>query len=211
VQKNRAQLSDEVQNETLLEFAYSYAGSVGIVLTLPGEAVLFESHFDQAIATVFEMTKADTPDRLKGFSRRLGIAPIKAMYAWANDLAQAGFGADIKWRSNRDVAPSLFIQRQELQTLTNAIQATSEEQREDFTRVGSLLAVHVPRRTFTFQFEDGERTGIIHGTFADAISRSYGVELPSKRYRATIRRTTKTFYSTEQDEVKDFLVRLETI
>jgi hypothetical protein len=208
--KRTAHIPDQIMQETLFEFGYTYPGSVGIVFTLPSEATLYEHYFDEAITALFSMTKANTPDLLHEYSRTLGIAAVRAMYTWAHQLAKDEAGLDIKWKSNREFSANLFMQWQEFRALTEVIQSTSEDDEAIFTVEGILQGADVLRKTFHFEFIEDNRPRHISGSFIDAISPLHSVELP-KRYRATIKETRKTFYSTQEDQVRHTLLGIESI
>lgn len=208
--RRRGHLSEEAVQETSFGVAYTFPGSLGVVLTLQKEAVLFDGKLDEAIQTVFNMAKVEQSSAIKEYSRKLGPAPIRAMFNWANDLAYAESGIDVKWYRDQQVRSSLFIQKQQFTSIRRALLEESEEEREEFTVAGDLLGADVQRKSFHLRIQrDGKREDVF-GNFSDAISPSHTVELP-KMYRATIRRTTKIRYSTEQEEVHNFLLRIEDV
>jgi hypothetical protein len=101
---------------------------MGFALTIPNERLLMiENNLDETIYTIFELAKAGEPFQVLEFARRLGPAPIRAMYRWALTHDQFGLGVDIEWRRGRDVLAKLFIQRPELQNLHRIIAETSTE------------------------------------------------------------------------------------
>jgi len=208
--KRKGALSEEALQEASFGLGYTFPGSLGVVLTLQKETVLFDSKLDEAIQTVFEMAKVNTSNAIKKYARKLGVAPIRAMFNWASDLAYSESGVDIKWYRAQEVRSSLFIQKQQFTSLRRALLEESEEEQEEFTMVGDLLGADVQRKSFHLRTEREGKREDIFGNFTDAISPSHTVELP-KMYRATIRRTTKIRYSTEQEEIHNFLLRIENV
>ena len=203
--KQRGRLSADAAQETEFGFAYTFPGSVGVVMTLPNDALLLgETKLDEAILTIAEMTKLKTSDQLSVYAKKLGLPPIRAIYRWASDLIEADLGADVEWRRRDTVRASLFLQRPELETLKQAIEHTSEKAEEEFDVVGDLVGVDVTGRSFHMKIPDRED---IRGSFRDAISSQHTVEVP-KRYKAKIRKTTTVYYATEEESVVHFLVRL---
>jgi hypothetical protein len=85
-------------DEVSLDFAYTYPGSTGVVLTIPSQANIFGSYYHEAVSTLFNMAKSQSAGELKTFSERVGISAMRAMYRWADDLVSAGFGIDIQWK-----------------------------------------------------------------------------------------------------------------
>ena len=208
VPKERARFGLDVAAATSLEFGYSFAGSLGIVLTIPNERLLIgESVLDEAVQTIFGMAKATQPGHILEHARQLGPAPVRALYRWAAGHAQSGLGVDIEWRRERVIRSHLLAQRPELERLYLTIEATSEETVEEQELGCDLVGADVTRRSFHIRLEDGQD---IRGSFKEAISASHTVELP-KRYRVKLRRTTRVKYSTEEEEVTFELLNLEPV
>jgi hypothetical protein len=207
--KQVGRVSSEVVTETSLDFAYTFAGSVGFVLSVPSERFLFpeqETNLEASIGEIFEVAKATKPETILGFARRLGRAPIRLLYKWADTHARSMFSADVQWKHGQTVKKSLLIQRQEFEVLRKTIEATSEEQRVDVIVTGVLVGADATRRTFHLQPDSG---GDIRGAFVPGtISDSHTVELP-KRYQAHLTKTTLVHYSTEEEESHYLLVQLE--
>ncbi len=204
--KMRARVSAESAMETAFRFGYAFPGSLGIVLTLPNERLLFgESKLDESIFTIFDMAKASDSSQILKFAKRLGPAPIRAMYKWARDQAQSGLGVEIEWRRDRDVRAKLLVQRPEFEHLQRLIDETSQETREEITVTGQLVGADVERRSFHMRLESDTE---IRGFFTDAIGLSHTVELP-KLYRANITKTVTIRYSTEEEDIHYHLLRLE--
>lgn len=203
--------SNDIAEETLLDYAYSFPGSVGVAFTVPSQASLYGNYFDETIGELFSMAKSRSSQDLKKFSRRLGVGPVRAMYRWADDLAKSGFGIDVQWKGSQVEHSRLYVQKVELQSLTASILATSEETNSEFTVEGILQGADVPTRNFHFQYRDQKnRKKDIRGKFIDAIKADHPVKIPG-RYRAKIQRTTTTNYSLEEDEIKHLLVDLKEI
>jgi len=206
--KRSAKLSAEVVAETALDLAYVFPGSIGFVLTVPNETTLFDNTtIDESISLIFEVAKAQRPDEVLAFARRLGPAPIRALYNWADAHVKALFTADIEWRRGERIRQKGMIQWQEFERLQRAISETSDEVSEEFTLTGMLLGTDVATRKFHLRPDNGSD---IRGESGEIISISHPVEVP-KRYTVKIRKTTKTHYSTEQEDVSYELLGLESI
>jgi hypothetical protein len=206
--KHTAKLGAEVAAQTAFDFAYAFTGSVGFVFTVPNETTLFDNTvMDESIRLIFEVAKAQRPEDILAFARRLGPAPIRALYKWADDHVKASFSADIEWRRGEVVRQKVLIQWLEFERLRQAISETSDESSEEFTLGGLLVGTDVTKRTFHFQPDDGSD---VRGKSGEVISPSHPVEVP-KRYEAALRKTTKIHYSTEQEDVSYELLKLEAI
>jgi len=208
--KKQSQVSDEVIAETTLDFAYTFPGSIGIALTVPSQVSLFGNYFQETINELFHMARLSKSEDLRVCSRKLGIAPVRALYAWADDLVKADFGVEVQWKGVQNEPSKLFVQRPELHILREAILATSEEHHEEFTLVGILKGVDIDSRSFHFQYKEEKKRRDIRGHFIDTISQQRPVKVPAE-YRVTIARTTRTNYSMDKDEVRDILLRIEPL
>lgn len=206
IPKQRANVSAESRVESTLNFGYSYSGSLGMMLTIPNERLLFgESNLDLAISDIFELAHATRPEQIREFAQRLGPAPVRTMYQWAEGLIESGLGADIEWRRNLSVRAQLLIQEPELRELHHIISETSEETIEQIVIEGQLTGADVDRKTFHMKLESGED---IRGSFREAISISQTVELP-KRYRAVLNKSETIRFSTEENLISYELLKLE--
>lgn len=208
--KMTAHLHEGTWQDTQFDFAYSYPGSIGVTMTLSSEVDLYGSPFDKAIYTIFNMAKVQTSEEMKEYSREVGIAPVKAMYVWAEALARAEFGVDIKWIGYRTPETRLIIQRPDLISLRDTISSMSEQESADFSMEGILIAANSVRKTFGFQYYEGEEVRVINGKFIDAINQAHAATVPA-HYKAHFRKTTRTTYSTEEDKIEYLLLRLEEI
>lgn len=196
-------------DETLMDFAYTFPGSVGVALTIPSQADLFGNYYHQAIDVLSHMAKAQSADELKMFSQRIGIEPMKAMFRWADDLVEAGFGADIQWKGPRESYPRLMIQKPELTALKTVMRATSDEHIDEFTKTGILQGIDMTNHSFHFEYKDeAGRIKPVYGKFKDAISPLKPVKVPDK-YTISLRKSTRVFYSMDEEETKHYLLHIQ--
>ena len=106
--KDRARFDADTVSETAFDFAYSFNGSVGIVLTMPNERLLVgETTLDKTFLAINEMSKAENSEQIANLAKLFGIASIRKMYQWTNDHVQSGLGADIQWRRGDTLAHRL--------------------------------------------------------------------------------------------------------
>ena len=210
IPKTRARISKEIETETEFRFGYTYPGSVGVVLTMPSERLLFgESYLDESVRLISEMARLhDSPSVLE-FARKLGPASVRALYRWAYDHDESGSGVEIEWRRRKEIRTRLFAQRPELSRLHNTIGITSDEIVSEQTVHADLVGADILRQTFHMKLDTGEE---IRGSMSEEIeiSEEKTLELP-RRYRAKIVKTEKILYSTEQEIVSYYLKELEPL
>jgi hypothetical protein len=202
--KQRARASAGTIDATAFRFAYSYPGSVGIMMTLRRDANLFdESQLERAVEQTFQLLKATEQEQVEALVETVGLPAVRQAHAWALENAKAGFGADIAWKPQTDSMTLVRIQPQEAARLATFL--GSAISRETITAAGNLLHVDYTEKTFRMEV-DGEA---IHGTFDDAISRGKPAHIPW-RYIATLNVSTKVAGDEEEEEKTYFLVRLES-
>ncbi len=203
--------SSQDENETILDFAYTFPGSVGVALTIPTQVNLFGNYFPETINVLSQLAKSRSTTELKAFSQRIGLAPIKALYTWADDLVNAGFGVEVKWKGISNEYPSLFIQKPELTSLKNVMRSTSDEHKKEFTKTGTLQGADMTNHSFHFQYKDPKgKMQDINGKFIDAITPAKPVKVPGK-YTVSIKTTSRIFYSTDEEETKHLLLRVRKV
>src|SRR5262249_14820307 len=132
--KQTAKLSTDAIAQSSLDFGYTFAGSVGFVLTIPNERLLeMENDLDEAVQLIFEVSKAQTPPEILNHAKRLGKAPIRAIFRWADSHVKALFSADIEWRRGRSLRKKTIIQNPEFERLQQTLLQTSEETTTEIT------------------------------------------------------------------------------
>jgi hypothetical protein len=203
--KKQSQVSAEIAAKTTFGFGYTFAGSLGVVLTLPNQRLLLaDSDIDEAIHIVFKMARAKTTEEVAYFAHTLGVAPVRKIYQWALDHVQAGLGVDIQWKREEAVRAELFIQPPELEVLERTIAATSDITEETFFVRGRLLGADVKSRTFHLEFEDGSD---IRGKMSEEVASQEEIAL-KHHYAAKIHKRVKIHYAMEKEDVSYTLLDL---
>lgn len=204
--KQRARLAPDVVSETSLGFAYSYPGSIGVVLTLNNERLLLgRTLLDDALKSTEQVIHASDSKGLAELSRKLGAPPIRAAYRWANDQLTFGMTSQIEWHRREELRSSFLIQKPELERFRIIADETSPEETEDITVDVQLVGADVAAQTFHIELQDGSP---VRGRCAPGvISNTHLVELP-QNYHAKLIKTTKIRFSTEEPEVSWRLTQL---
>jgi hypothetical protein len=151
------------------------------------------------------VAKAQKPDDIRGFAQRLGPAPIRVLYRWADAHVKSSLSVDVEWRRGPEVRRKVLIQTPEFHQLQEAIAKTSDEEVREVVFTGELVGADVTKRYFHFRPDTG---GDVKGHSGGIIDVSHTVTLPS-RYKVTVRQTTRIHYSTEEEDVHYELLRLE--
>jgi hypothetical protein len=204
--RDTAHLSLEVIQQSSFEFSYAYSGSLGFVFTMPNDRLLTgETRLDKAMDHLFAMATCSTTDEIKNFAKQFGLAPVRAIYDWANALCASGAGADLKWEKDESTKGSLLLQPAQIRALSELIAQTSDFEVDENTFPGVLLGFD--SKTLMFRIEPQDGGGIIRGKIAADADLPVPVEIP-KHYTAQVRTATRVRYSTEQSEITHTLLSL---
>ena len=197
--KTRARVSSETASLASLNFAYSYPGSLGFVLTIPNERLLLvESELDMAIANAFKVITASSTNQLAEFAHEVGVASIRRIYDWASNYAKYNWSAEIEWKRGTEVRDSLLAQAPLLQRLTYLIEQTSDETEDRVSISGKLVGIDEKLRTFHLEVPEGEDPDI-KGHVSDSISFDPPISVP-RNVRADLMKRVKVHYAYEQEE-----------
>ncbi len=204
--KHRAKLSPETVQQSTLNFAFAYTGSVGVAMAIPSERLLFDNDLQRAMQKTIEMAKSQSSDQIRHFAKEVGVASIRAMYRWVADHIISGAAVEIKWLRNRTEIVSALFETYHLSNLGRAIEETSAETEEIVKVVGDLVGVDIQKHTFHLAFEEADE---IRGTMAESIGIEYTVELP-KRYLALLRKRSFVNFATDEEVIRYYLLELKS-
>jgi len=206
--KLRARFTADIVAASTLSFGYAYPGSLGFVLTMPNDRLLFgESELDRAFQTIFEMAKAERPEQLATYVAQVGVAGIRRLYAWSQSHVEYGLSADIRWYRQETDRAHVLVQKEELARLREIIEQASEEKEERFTVSGELLGLDVGAGNY-FRISVAGAEDL-----AGRISREFDRELHYDihgRVTAELIKKSKIYYSTEREDEWWELVKLRT-
>lgn len=200
--KKAAKNSDESINATTLGFAYTFPGSVGVMMTLANDRMLIESKLDAAMDMTFDLIRASDREKLQFLTDLLGAPSVRLVHQWAEENVKAGFGADIVWRRDDVVKREVRVQVPEMAEKASTIKAMSAK--ETVVVVGELLDVAVSDHTFRMQVRDK----IIQGSFDKVISSQHPVTVPAT-YQATLNVMEKVVVDSGEEQISYFLLRLD--
>jgi hypothetical protein len=196
--RQRASVPADMVALSTLNFSYSYQGSVGVVLTVPNERLLFiESDLDLAVTHAFKLAKVESTDEIAELARIVGVAPIRKAYNWATAHARHGMTAEIKWMRGGEIRNRTLAHTEEMGRVAELIKATSEQTNDPMTLSGLLTGLNVTARTFQLEPPDAE---IIRGRFAKEFSVDPAILVPSFQSARLIKHTVIQ-YAVEDDQV----------
>jgi hypothetical protein len=210
--KLTSKMGAQTAEATAFGFAYTYPGSVGVMMTLANDPQLIgETKLDGAMQKTLELIRATDPVKVEYLTGTLGVPAVRLAHQWASANVEAGFGVDITWRRNDLVKAEVRLQPQEIAQLANTIRSTAAK--EEVTVVGELIHVDTQQKTFRMSVIDPLNSNIrdseIHGAFDRAITSAHPAQLP-RVYRATLNVIQRVVVQEGQDETTFFLVRLDS-
>ncbi len=202
--KKTAKNSDKAIADTTLGFAYSFPGSVGVMMTLPNDRTLFGAKLDEAMEKTFQLIRASESDELQSLTEEVGLPAIRLVHQWTEENVKAGFGADIVWQRDDVVKREVRVQLPELSAKSALLKYMKAE--ETVVVVGELLDVKGSDHTFSMKLADR----VIHGSYDDkVINREHPAQLP-KTYQATLKIAQRVAVDeTGKEEIDYFLLRLD--
>ena len=207
--------SEEAESKTELLVAYTFPGSLGVVFALPNPRLHFyppdvPTYLDEAMNALFRLAKSGQSEDIAQAARTFGLGPINAVYDWAKGHAHYHLNANIEWLRSEIVRDRVTVQYPEFERLSRTIERTGEESQSEIVMRGTLVGADVMSRRFHFVDQSDENEPDVRGRFSEAISESEAKQVPG-RYKATLRRTSRKNYSTDEEDVSWFLMKLEPL
>jgi hypothetical protein len=192
------------QTERLeLGYGYSFASSVGVVVTVPRDVGFFAtSPIEEASSTVFDLIEANNVNRI---AETLGPSPIQAFHEWIDVHVENRYGLGLEWRSEGAIKRTVEVQYQSLLKLQGTIADTTTTTGLDVR--GELVAVNVDTKEFKLRADDGRE---YQGQFGTAITAEHAASVPA-RYNARILQITKIIILGEEPKTSFFLDRLDLL
>ena len=203
-----ARFGREAQDESTLELAYTYSGSLGVVLFSQSDRDLLTGKLDSSIDALYEVVDVDSRQMVRQVASRLGNAVVKRVYDWSDANIKGHFAADVRWNRSDGRQLGEVIERDRMQEIIHVIDATSDAKTREFEAIGVLLGGNLQSRSFHFLVPNGEGAGAYRGHIDAVFDRSNDMTL-GKFYRARIHETEKFHFATEKVEHEYKLLSLE--
>ncbi len=148
--KKNAVITPDSASETRLDFAFSYPGSLGIAMTVQGEANLFWNSFDNTIDALMNSVDISDENDVRDAAKALGQAVIKRIYDWSKVNLDANFNVDINWKAVNGNTKGRIITSENMQKLVEIISKTSDTVRKDISVFGTLIGLDSQTKHFRF-------------------------------------------------------------
>ncbi|MBO3759466.1 hypothetical protein [Ciceribacter sp. L1K22] len=202
--KLKSVIGAEALRESILEFGYSYSGSLGVMLFVPSTKTLFDGSLDASIDALFQVVEISDQDDVRDVAKALGMPVLKRVYEWSASNVNGGFSTDLKWRRSDGRFLGEVITREKMEQIVEIIGRTSDVQSIHHHVAGVLVGMDVKSGRFRLTVPDGE-------DFAGALSKEFPRDrrfTVNRVYDAHILESKTTRYATETVERKFELVAL---
>lgn len=206
--KTRARYGRDIREISALQFGYTFAGSLGVVLTLPSERDMFSGRFDDVVDTFQQILDVGDEHDVRDISKRLGMAVIGQVYQWAANNSASAYSLDIRWTRSDGAERGEYVGSNKLQTITDIIGVTKDLEDTQIEISGILVGINV--KTLAGSFHLVTPGGPTYtGRLADGFDRTKHWKV-NTRYTAKIRERKVTHFATEQTDTNYFLEELGT-
>jgi hypothetical protein len=150
-----ANYSRDIKKNSLLNLAYTYPGSLGVVLTIDNALDLFgDGELDKIIKALQDVTSIRSQEYVKQVADKMGLNVVRKVFAWADINWISEFSVDVQWKKSTDQMSGGFISRQTFLDISSAINQTSDEEPIEIDVVGTLVGYNVLRETFAITTDD---------------------------------------------------------
>ena len=191
--KSKATFGADVIEESSLNFAYSYSGSLGVALLAQSNRDFFGGTLDKSIDALYQILDMDDPFAVRDAAKSLGTSVIKRVHDWSQANVEGGFSADIRWKRSDGRVLGQVIDKDHMERIVGFIDEASDKETKREIFEGMLVAVSLPRKTFQIVIPDGETYS---GKFADGLNLPHEMTV-GRFYSATIEIVEVFKYATQ--------------
>ncbi|CAH2407776.1 hypothetical protein MES4922_80097 [Mesorhizobium ventifaucium] len=156
VLKERAVIGKEAEFESMLEYGYSYSGSLGVVLLAQSERDFFNGRMDAPIEALFQVIDIEDNHSVRDIASSLGNAVVKRVFDWSAVNVEAKFSADVRWNRSDGRQLGQVVEIRHMERIVDVIGATADDKTAVVTARGMLVGTDLPGRSFHFVVPDGD-------------------------------------------------------
>lgn len=202
--KLRATFGRDSELESMLDFAYSYSGSLGVILLAKSDRDFFSGNLDRPIEALYQILDINNVAAVRDIAQQRGRAVIKRVHDWSEANARAGFAADIRWTRSDGRRLGQMIDKGRLEHIAGFIEATADTTTSTVHVKGILIAGNIKSRSFLIGDSRGKTFG---GHLLEGANIETDMTL-GRTYEAEIIVDETYHYATEQTTTVHNLKRL---
>lgn len=205
--KSRASLGKEAEIESTLEFAYTYSGSLGVVLLAGNDRTFFEGKLDKPIESLYRIMEIGGVSDVRDVAHSMGRAVVKRVHDWSDANAKAKFSTDIRWNRSDGRKLGQMVDHRKLEKIVGYIESTSDEKVSKIRVTGILVGASLSSKSFHLVVPNGESYA---GKFS--LDFSYSGELTlGKHYESEILMSDVYHYATDKHDITYNIEKLTSV
>ncbi|WP_422343170.1 hypothetical protein [Parasphingorhabdus sp.] len=154
--KDKAHFSNEIKNLTELGFAYTFPGSLGVVLSVSNDRDLIEGKFDRAVDVFEEFLEISNSNMAVDASRHMGLALVSQLCSWIKVNSQWGNSVDYIWNRSDGIVRGQHVGIDHFHQLNDIFQSAKEEEQKQLEIQGILVGLDLETSSFHFVVKDGD-------------------------------------------------------
>ena len=154
--KGKATFGKDAEHESSLEFAFTYSGSLGVVLMAQSEMDFFDGSLDKPIDALYQIMDISDVDRVKEIAQTLGRAVVKRIHDWSKANVDGGYSADIRWKKSDGKNLGQVVDRGTLKNIVDFIESTADTKTSTIQIIGMLVGGDLQNRSFHITVSGGE-------------------------------------------------------
>jgi hypothetical protein len=193
--KAKAKYSNEIEQKTRLNFAYTYPGSLGIVFAVENQRDLFaDGDFDPIIDVFTQFLGVSDEAGAIDASRHMGAALIGQLCGWVDVNAKWDTAVDLVVKRPGGFQRGEFVSKNRFIDLHNIFHSAVDSEPSTFEVSGTLVGLDIEPGSFHFVVPGGDD---YRGTLADGFVKQR-TTVPD-RYVATIHEEVKRVVATGKE------------
>ncbi|WP_066481028.1 MULTISPECIES: hypothetical protein [unclassified Sphingomonas] len=156
--KQKARYSQEIEDKTRLNFAYTFPGSLGIVLAVENnrQNLFHEGDYDGIIDVFDQFLSVKDEFEAVDASRKLGSALITQLCRWVDVNAKWDNSVDLVLKRGDGVQRGEFVPKNRFIDLHGIFHDATDEEPYDFEVAGMLVGLDIEIGSFHFVVPGGE-------------------------------------------------------
>jgi tetratricopeptide (TPR) repeat protein len=156
--KQEARFSREIEDKTRLNFAYTFPGSLGIVLAVENKrANLFrEGEYDQVMDVFDQFLAVSDEHEAIDASRKLGSALIRQLCRWVDVNAKWDNSVDFVLKRGDGIRRGEYVPKNRFVDLSGIFHEASDEEPYPFEAEGILVGLDIEIGNFHFVVPGGD-------------------------------------------------------
>ncbi len=203
--KTNAYISTQAAIESSLEIAYTYSGSLGVVLLAENDPSFFSGKLDRSVDALFDVVNTRDSSGVKHISHEFGAGVVKRLNDWSSGNVMGGFDLDINWKKSNGNHVGGVLEVEDFRKIVDLVSYTSEESSSPIDAFGMLVGINLKAGSFHISIPNGPD---YRGSLGRYFSREASVEV-GVTYMAKITETETLHFATGAVDKKFVLESLE--